>query len=289
MALLDATPASDIWSLGCTAVELFTGKPPYFELSTTQACFRMVEDPHPPFPPNCSARMTDFLARTFVKDCTRRESAKQLLQCDLILLGPAPAPVPVAVAVADVPDAALGGTEVRIKSAVAVWSGQTANEAVAPALVVQATKPGDTRQLSASGPPGGAEKRGSISSPATSLGNNLASNGGKSLSKSAGNIAAVAVGGAGGGPAGALLAEEAAGAAPPTPPPLPTHLIPDKRKKGSSAKRACYKCDAPIGAFSNKTCKRCSFKFCKKCVSKVDSAMCLDCEVVSKMVNPFSF
>jgi serine/threonine protein kinase len=31
--LKGASPASDIWSLGCTVVELLTGKPPYADIA----------------------------------------------------------------------------------------------------------------------------------------------------------------------------------------------------------------------------------------------------------------
>ncbi len=76
VALLEPTPASDIWSLGCTAIEFFTGKPPYFELSTAQACFRMAEDDHPPFPPKMSANMTEFMSKALVK--YEKQSKRQL-------------------------------------------------------------------------------------------------------------------------------------------------------------------------------------------------------------------
>lgn len=65
--LEEATPASDVWSIGCTAIELLTGKPPYFELSKNAACFRMVEDPHPPLPANASEELRSFLMRCFEK------------------------------------------------------------------------------------------------------------------------------------------------------------------------------------------------------------------------------
>lgn len=71
------TPA-DIWSLGCTILELMTGAPPYFALGTMQALFKMVEDPHPPIPDTFSPDLLDFLMRCFAKDVNQRATAKQL-------------------------------------------------------------------------------------------------------------------------------------------------------------------------------------------------------------------
>jgi serine/threonine protein kinase len=45
-----ATYVSDIWSLGCTCIELYTGKPPYFELEAVSALFRIATDDHVPLP-----------------------------------------------------------------------------------------------------------------------------------------------------------------------------------------------------------------------------------------------
>lgn len=80
-----AGTAADIWSLGCTVLELLTGSPPYFHLGTMQALFKMVEDPHPPIPEGYSGDLRDFLLKCFEKDFKKRPTAAQLLNHRWIL------------------------------------------------------------------------------------------------------------------------------------------------------------------------------------------------------------
>ncbi|MCI07189.1 serine/threonine-protein kinase sepA-like, partial [Trifolium medium] len=52
--------ASDIWSVGCTVIELLTCVPPYYDLQPMPALFRIVQDEHPPIPDSLSPDITDF-------------------------------------------------------------------------------------------------------------------------------------------------------------------------------------------------------------------------------------
>ena len=52
--MTETTTKSDIWSIGCTIIELLTGQPPYGQLTPMAAVFHMVKDDHPPLPEGIS-------------------------------------------------------------------------------------------------------------------------------------------------------------------------------------------------------------------------------------------
>ncbi|KAG7136653.1 Cytokinesis protein sepH like [Verticillium longisporum] len=78
--LSGASPASDIWSVGSTVIELLQGKPPYHNLAAMPALFAIVNDDHPPLPEGISPASRDFLMQCFQKDPNLRVTARKLLK-----------------------------------------------------------------------------------------------------------------------------------------------------------------------------------------------------------------
>ncbi|KAI7901972.1 kinase-like domain-containing protein [Cokeromyces recurvatus] len=77
-----ASAKSDIWSLGCTVVEMLTGKPPYAGMPSFAALYKIVEDEEPPIPKNIklSKEATEFLMACFKKNPEDRPSAYELMK-----------------------------------------------------------------------------------------------------------------------------------------------------------------------------------------------------------------
>ncbi|PIN11235.1 MEKK [Handroanthus impetiginosus] len=78
----DASPdlayGVDIWSVGCTVIEMLTGKPPWSKYSGVQAMFNVLNKA-PPVPETLSAEGKDFLQCCFQRRPADRPSAVELL------------------------------------------------------------------------------------------------------------------------------------------------------------------------------------------------------------------
>ncbi|XP_027355560.1 mitogen-activated protein kinase kinase kinase 5-like [Abrus precatorius] len=74
----DIAMAIDIWSLGCTIIEMLTGKPPWSEFEGPQAMFKVLHK-SPDIPETLSSEGQDFLQQCFRRNPADRPSAATLL------------------------------------------------------------------------------------------------------------------------------------------------------------------------------------------------------------------
>ncbi|XWS33652.1 hypothetical protein CRYUN_Cryun22dG0100800 [Craigia yunnanensis] len=75
----DLALAIDIWNLGCTIIEMFTGKAPWGEYEGAAALFKVMRDT-PPIPETLSPEGKDFLHCCFRRNPAERPSASMLLE-----------------------------------------------------------------------------------------------------------------------------------------------------------------------------------------------------------------
>ncbi|RTG90362.1 mitogen-activated protein kinase kinase kinase 5 [Schistosoma bovis] len=78
---------ADIWSFGCTVVEMLTGKQPFSELGNAMtALYRVGMDlQHPKIPDGVSVACKNFILKTFIIEPSNRASANELLSDQFIL------------------------------------------------------------------------------------------------------------------------------------------------------------------------------------------------------------
>ncbi|ESN95585.1 hypothetical protein HELRODRAFT_102572 [Helobdella robusta] len=72
---------TDIWSLGCSVVEMLTGHPPWHQLENFAAIFKIVTSDEPGYslPDSVSKQARDFVSECFTRSLERRPTSSQLL------------------------------------------------------------------------------------------------------------------------------------------------------------------------------------------------------------------
>lgn len=77
---------ADIWSLGCTVVEMLTTKPPWSEFEPMAALFKIATQPtEPALPPDLSEDAREFVESTLIKNSRQRPSADELLNFSFVV------------------------------------------------------------------------------------------------------------------------------------------------------------------------------------------------------------
>eukprot|EP00033_Pygsuia_biforma_P004368 GCRY01004787.1.p1 GENE.GCRY01004787.1~~GCRY01004787.1.p1 ORF type:complete len:973 (-),score=205.38 GCRY01004787.1:29-2947(-) len=88
---------SDIWSLGCTVIEMLTAENPFANMSNAQsAMYQIARGITPPFPPGISSDLRDFLKKCFVANPLKRPGSQTLLKHPWIastVVPPTPTPL----------------------------------------------------------------------------------------------------------------------------------------------------------------------------------------------------
>jgi len=69
----------DVWSIGCFAIEIVSGKPPFDELNDIACLLKMAEG-KPPLPTDTSSDCTDFLTHCLNSNWRLRPTTKELLE-----------------------------------------------------------------------------------------------------------------------------------------------------------------------------------------------------------------
>eukprot|EP01103_Thecamoeba_quadrilineata_P014621 TRINITY_DN4399_c1_g1_i2.p1 TRINITY_DN4399_c1_g1~~TRINITY_DN4399_c1_g1_i2.p1 ORF type:complete len:650 (+),score=165.71 TRINITY_DN4399_c1_g1_i2:110-2059(+) len=73
---------ADIWSLGCSAIEMLSGNPPYSHLNAIAALFTMADKP-PSIPDDISPSSYEFISTCLILDRRKRPFALELLKSKL--------------------------------------------------------------------------------------------------------------------------------------------------------------------------------------------------------------
>ena len=75
-------PAADVWALGCTVIEMATGRAPWSDMEDILSAVRRIgyTDAVPEVPEWLSAEAKDFLARCFARNPRERWTSSQLLE-----------------------------------------------------------------------------------------------------------------------------------------------------------------------------------------------------------------